>query len=312
VPVLHFFLTSSPIFAVVLAGWLAARLRLVPAAGFSAFSTYAFDLALPALLVGLLGRQPIARTFDARFLAALLAAGTAVFAATLAASLLLPRQRPPLRVAAAHAQAATGGNLGFLGVPLLLALLGDAAAGPIGMGMVAEVGLLMPLGIVLMGMRRGGAARGVAREVALATVANPIVASVAVGVVLGVTGWRLPGPVDRFLAFVGPSAGPTALFALGGTLAGRRLGPHWRPVAAVAVVKLAVYPALAWSLLRVSGVQQAWVAAGTLIAALPTAAYVFVFAERHDALPERVSAEILLSTAAAAFTFPIAAWLVLP
>jgi predicted permease len=54
------------------------------------------------------------------------------------------------------------------------------------------------------------------------------------------------------------------------------------------------------------------VAAGVLIAALPTAANVFVFAQRYDAQPERVSAAILLSTLAGALTFPLAAWLVMP
>jgi predicted permease len=176
------------------------------------------------------------------------------------------------------------------------------------MAMVAEVGLLMPLGIVLMSVRREGASRGLARELALATVANPIVVAVGAGAVLGLTGARLPAPFDRFLSFVGASAGPTALFALGGSLAGRRLGPHWRAVTGIAAAKLVLYPAVAWALLRASGLPPPWVAAGVLIAALPTAAYVFVFAQRHDAVPERISAEILLSTVAGALTF----WLVAP
>jgi hypothetical protein len=213
---------------------------------------------------------------------------------------------------AAHAQAATGGNLGFLGVPLLLALQGERAAGPLAMAMVAEVGLLMPLGIVLMGVRRRGVSSALARELALATVANPIVVAVGAGALLGLTGARLPAPLDRFLSFVGASAGPTALFALGGSLAGRRLGPHWRAVTGIAAAKLVLYPAVAWALLRASGLPPPWVAAGVLIAALPTAAYVFVFAQRHDAVPERISAEILLSTAAGALTFPLVAWLVAP
>jgi hypothetical protein len=54
------------------------------------------------------------------------------------------------------------------------------------------------------------------------------------------------------------------------------------------------------------------VAAGVLIAALPTAANVFVFAQRYDAVPERISSEILLSTLVGAGTFPVVAWLVLP
>jgi malonate transporter len=309
---LQFFLASSPIFAVVALGFVAGRLRLVAPAGFAAFAAYAFDLALPALLVSLLARQPLAAVFDLRFFAALLGAGLVVFVATGASTALLGRAE--LRVIGAHAQAATTGNLGFLGVPLLLALLGDRATGPLAMGILAEVGLLMPLGIVLMSVRRDrpGPPRGVMREVATATLLNPIVLGVCVGAAVGLSGSRLPAPVDRFLSFLGASAGPTALFALGGSLASRRLGQHWQAIAGVAAAKLLVYPALAWAFLRLAGLPPTWVAAGVLIAALPTAANVFVFAQRFDAVPERISAEILLSTLVGAATFPLAAWLVMP
>lgn len=309
---LQFFLASSPIFAVVALGFAAARMRLVAPAGFAAFAIYAFDLALPALLVSLLARQPLQEAFDLRFFGALFAAGLTVFAATAVLTAVLGRAG--LRVSGVHGQAATNGNLAFLGVPLLLALLGDRATGPLAMAVLAEVGILMPLGIVLMSVGRGreGAPRSLIRELGSATLANPIVLGVCAGAVLGLTGTRLPQPVDRFLSFLGASAGPTALFALGGSLAGRRLGEHWRPAVGVAAMKLLVYPSLAWVLLRMTGLPPVWVAAGVLIAALPTAANVFVFAQRYEAVPERISAEILLSTVAGAVTFPLAAWLVMP
>jgi malonate transporter and related proteins len=122
----------------------------------------------------------------------------------------------------------------------------------------------------------------------------------------------LPAPIDRFLTFLGGSAGPVALFALGGTLAGQRLVDGWRPVAGVVFAKLVAYPALAWALLRAAGLPQELVAAGTLLASLPTAAYAFVFAQRFDAGPGRVSTAILLTTLGGAVTFPLTAWLVLP
>ncbi len=308
---LTFFLQSSPIFAVVAIGFAAARLGWLAPAGIAAFAAFAFDVALPALVTSLLARQPLSSIFDARFFGALLGAGAIVFAATAALTALA---RPGLRVVGAHAQAATTGNLGFLGVPLLLALLGERATGPLAMAILAEVGLLMPLGIVLMslGRERGGEPRRVLRDVARATLGNPIVLGVCAGLAVGLSGSRLPVPVDRFLSFVGASAGPTALFALGGSLAARRIGPHWGAVAGIAAAKLVAYPAVAWMLLRSTGLPPHWVAAGVLIAALPTAANVFVFAQRYDAVPGRISAEILLSTVAGAATFPVVAWLVLP
>jgi hypothetical protein len=308
---LQFFLLSSPIFAMVALGFAAARLRLMGPEGFAAFAVYAFNLALPALVASLLARQPLAQAFDLRFFAALLGAGTLVFAATAGVTLAAGR---PLAVAGAQAQAATTGNLAFLGVPLLLAVLGERATGPLAMAILAEVGILMPLGIAVMslGTGRRGAGRGLLEDLARATLLNPIVLGVAAGAAVGLTGARLPAPLERFLSFLGASAGPTALFALGGSLAGRHLAGAWAAVAGVAAAKLVVYPALAWALLRLAGLDPSWVAAGALIASLPTAANVFVFAQRFEAVPQRVSAVILLSTVVGAVTFPLAAWLVLP
>jgi predicted permease len=312
---LQFFLLSSPIFAVVLLGYLAARARWVGTEGLAAFASYAFNLALPALVGGLLARQPLARAFEPRFFAGLFGAGLAVFAAVGLLTFVLARAG--LAVAGAHAQAATTGNLGFLGVPLLLAVLGERSAGPLAMAVLAEAGVLMPLGIVLMRLGRArapgeaGEGGGLARDLLGATLLNPIVVGVLLGAAVGVSGLALPGPVDRLLAFLGASAGPVALFALGGSLARRHLGKDLGVVLAVAAAKVAAYPALAWLLLGALGLSQDWIAAGVLIAALPTAANVFVFADRYEAVPERVSAEILVSTVAAAVTFPLAASLVL-
>jgi predicted permease len=309
--VIQFFLASSPIFAVVVLGFVAARLRLVTPEGLAAFASYAFNLALPALVASLLARQPLAQAFDPRFFAALLGAGGAVFAAT--AILTATLGRPAPGVIGVQALATINGNLGFLGVPLLLAVLGERAAGPIAMAVLAEVGLLMPIGIAFAsaGRRRGDGPRRLVGELLRSTLLNPIVVGVMAGAAVGISGATLPLPVDRFLAFVGGSAGPTALFALGGSLAGRHLGRDWPAVVALAAGKLVAYPALAWVLLRAAGLDPVTVAAGVLIASLPTAANVFVFAERYQAVPERISAEILLSTVAGAFTFPLAAWLVL-
>ncbi len=308
---LQFFLASSPIFAVVALGFLAGRRGMVTPQGFSAFAAYAFNLALPALMVTMLSRQPLARAFEPRFFLAVLAAGLTVFAAV--ALLAGMAGRRGLAEAGSHGQAATGGNQAFLGVPLMLAVVGERATGPIALVILAEAGILMPVGLACMGLGRpAAAAAGLPAVLARATLGNPIVLGVAAGAAVSLLGLALPVPLERLLSCLGASAGPVALFALGGTLAAQRLGEGLRPVLGLVAAKLALYPALAWALLRAAGLGPDWVAAGTLLAGLPTAAYAFVFAQRFEAAPARVSAAILLSTLAGAVTFPLLAWLVLP
>jgi predicted permease len=102
-----------------------------------------------------------------------------------------------------------------------------------------------------------------------------------------------------------------ALFALGGTLARLSVGRDLAGVAAgTTLVKLVAYPALVWLVLGVwLQLDSFWVTAGVLLAAMPTATNAFLLAQRQGAGADEVSAAVLLSTVAAALTFPITAWL---
>ena len=106
--------------------------------------------------------------------------------------------------------------------------------------------------------------------------------------------------------------GPVARSPTTASMSGTPRKAWLPPVAGLVAAKLVAYPLLAWALLSGAGLGPDWVASGTLVAALPTAAYAFVFAQRFDAAPQRISAAILRSTLAGAVSFPLTAWLVLP
>ena len=111
---------------------------------------------------------------------------------------------------------------------------------------------------------------------------NPVLLAISGGAALGALDLAIPGPIERFLAFLGAAAGPTALFALGGTLGRLRLDRRLVLAAGAATAgKLVVYPLLAWLLLGpLLGLELFWVQAGVMLAAMPTATNAFVLAQR--------------------------------
>jgi malonate transporter len=305
-----FLLLSLPIFGVVALGFLATRAGFATQGALDALGFFSFRFALPALVLRLIAGQPLGRSFDPAFFGAYLASGGAIFALTLGLSMLLARCG--IAEAAAWATTATVGNLGFLGPPLMLAFLGERGAGPLAMAILAEVMVLLSLGSVIMGISRGRGA-GIGRLVLRGTLLNPLVAAILLAAVFAGAGLPLPAPLDRFLAFLGGAAGPTALFALGGALALQRIDRATAAgAAAIAAVKLAAYPLLVWYVLaRLAGLEPFWVEAGVLTSSLPTAGNVYVLAQSHAADTERVSAAILLSTLASVVSVPLAAALAL-
>jgi hypothetical protein len=308
--VLGFLSLCLPIFAVVALGFLAARRQWAPPAMVDAIGLFSFNVALPALLLRLMAAQPFAQSFEPAYFRGYLGACLVVFAATM---LVAWWRRHGRQAAAAFGAAAAMGNVGYLAPPLLLPMLGPRAAGPVAMAIFAEVAVIIALGSVLMARGGGGPGAGLraAWDGIRGLARNPVILSICGGVLLAAVGWSIPAPIERFLAFLGGAAGPTALFALGGTLARLSVGRDLLGVAAgTTLVKLVAYPALVWLVLGMwLDLDDFWVTAGVLLAAMPTATNAFLLAQRQGAGADQVSATVLLSTVLAAMTFPVTAWL---
>ena len=121
----------------------------------------------------------------------------------------------------------------------------------------------------------------------LTPLTNPITLGVLGGVLLSVTGVRLPPAVTEPLDLLGAMAVPGAVLAFGMSL---RLGP--RPmaggtggeVALVTVLKLVVQPLTAWAVGRFAlGLDGNALLAVVVLASLPTAQNIFVYATRYRA-----------------------------
>ena len=131
---------------------------------------------------------------------------------------------------------------------------------------------------------------------------NAMFVWVVLGFVWGVTGRKLPVPVNEFMTLLGAAATPCALFAIGGSLAGKS-AERWPVAGWLSVAKLFLHPAaVAFAAVVVFPVER--YAAGVMVAAasLPVAGNVYILAQHYGVAPQRVSTAILISTAASVVT----------
>lgn len=305
-----FLLLSFPVFGLVALGWAATWRDFADADALRALSGFSFRFALPALVFRMIAGQPLGHTFNPLFYGGYLASGTFVFLLVFGLSYFFGRSA--LAAAGARASTATVSNLGFLGPPLMLAFFGARGTGPLAMAILAEVMVLLSLGGIIMGAANGTSARGRA-TILRGAILNPVVVAIVLGAAAASLGLKLPTPVERLVAFLGGSAGPTALFALGGTLALQRL--DWTTVASAAgttLAKMIVYPVVVWYVLAcLLKLDPSWIQPGVLIASFPSAGSNYLVAQRYGADAERVSAAIVLSTVVSVLVVPATAWLVL-
>ena len=290
-----------PFFALVGLGWAAGITGFFSREATAALTRFVFYFALSAMIFGFVVSLPMAALWDPRFVMAYLAGSFCVYLLALAAALARGTGAP---VAAMEAQCAVVGNVGFLGIPMLVLLLGEAAAGPVMLILATDLVVFGSLVVIAVtGARDGRVSPKVLLSVGRGLLANPMIVSMVMGLAVSAAEVPIPGPVQSFLATLGAAATPGALFAIGCTLAHL---PAERPAPAawLTALKLGLHP------LAVA-VAAAWLevdpyAAGVMVAAaaLPVAGNVYILASHYGVAAGRVSASILFSTVLAVATVP--------
>jgi predicted permease len=137
---------------------------------------------------------------------------------------------------AATALAATYSNTVFVGVPVLVQVLGEGSlqfAYPV----IAFHSLFC---FTLYHLSEDAAPSGWLGPV-LNTLRNPIVAALLLGLALNLAQVRLPAPLLRGLDMLGAAALPCALLSLGASVASLKPG-RWSRTAAIVLAKLVVLP----------------------------------------------------------------------
>jgi len=209
-------------------------------------------------------------------------------------------RRVRVEEAAFEAQCAVIGNVGFLGVPMLTLLMGEAAIGPVMLVLAVDLIVFGSLVVILVtGSRDGRMSLGILRTVGLGLLKNPMIVSIVLG--LSWSSLKIPIPVvmNDFLSLLGGAATPGALFAIGASLAGKSAE---RPVISgwLSLNKLVIHPLfVAFSALYLFPVDPYPAAVMIAAAALPVAGNVYILAQHYRVAPQRVSASILISTAVA-------------
>lgn len=312
---LEVLLVTFPFFALVLSGYVAARRRMLPLEAIAGLNTFVLYFAVPCLLYRFGSSTPIARLLDPTALTVYLLCALVMVFFVVSASM---NSRIGWNDAAFGALVAAFPNTGFMGVPLLVALLGASAAGPAILTIVVDLMVTTSLCIALSrldGADEHGAAQA-ARNALKAAALNPMPWAILLGGLASALSLVPVQPVMQTISLLADAASPVALFTIGAVLARSQMlaAQHehkplpLRDYVPIAFIKLLVHPLL---VLLVGGsaiyfglpLDRFALTVMVLVAALPSASNVSVLAERFGADTGRIARIILLTTAAAFLTF---------
>ena len=322
-PVLNVLQITFPFFALVLCGYVAARKGILPHAAIPGLNSFVLFFALPCMLFRFGASTPIAQLLDASVFSIYLFCALVMVAFTIAVT---KNKRFGWNDASLGALVAAFPNTGFMGVPLLVALLGAKAAGPAIITIVIDMVITSSLCIALSrldGADKHGFSKA-AKTALKGMLSNPMPWSILLGTLASAISLTLPKPVAVTLGLLADAASPVALFTIGAVLARSQMNSHelheqisWSDYVPVAAIKLFVHPILV--LLVALSAKQLGAPLDTftltvlvLIATLPSASNVSLLAERFGANNGRIARIILISTALAFLTFSGAVALLRP
>ncbi|NRR33466.1 AEC family transporter [Oxalobacteraceae bacterium] len=311
---LAIFSVTFPFFALVLCGYLAVRRSLLPLVAIPGMNTFVLYFALPCMLFRFGSATPIAQLLDPGVFGVYLLCALLMVGLTMAATL---SHRIDWNNAAFGALVAAFPNNGFMGVPLLLALLGPRSSGPVIVTIVVDMVVTSSLCIALsrVGSGKGREALGNALRGMLS---NPMPWAIALGALVSAAGLALPRPLTQTVGLLADAASPVALFTIGAVLARSQMNTAdatpLREYVPVALKKLLLHPLLVLGVGRGAialGVPLSLFALHTIVlaACLPSASNVAMLAERYGANTGRIARIILVSTALSFLTFSSAVML---
>jgi len=316
-PVLNVLLVTFPFFALVLAGFVAAKRGMLSLEAIPGLNGFVLFFALPCMLYRFGSTTPIAELLNASVAGVYLLCGLVIVAFSIA---LTMNARIRWNDAAIGAMVASFPNSGFMGVPLLVALLGPAAAGPTILTILVDMVVISSLCVALSRLESDGkSGEGGTRAMLVAgrkalrgVVGNPMPWAILLGAAASAAQFTLPGPVQTTVWLLADAASPVALFTIGAVLARSQIqANHPMPLSdylPVVLIKLLLHPLLVL-VVGLAAIQLGVpldpfaLTVMVLVAALPSASNVSLLAERLGADNGRIARIILVTTVVAFFTF---------
>lgn len=321
-----------PLFLIMIVGYAASHASRFADNVEPALNTFVFYIALPALLFTVVADADPQSGVPLEFLLVTTAA-TTVFAGLVG---LLTRYvlRRSLAQSLAMSLSTGFGNVSYLGIPVVLGVLGSSAGLAAGMGQLVHNVLFMVgfpvLAQLVLPTRRGDQRRRSARTVAMtvrnALLRNPVTWAMLAGGAVLYFDWSLPDPVDRAAQMLAAAAAPGALFTIGlslrrtvrrirGRAADQRGAARTSLPAMVLMVlgKLLLLPALtvASLLWLAPDLDPLWFNTAVLMAAMPVSATAYIMAASETGDGEPTAVGIVLTSALAVLTLPTLAQLFL-
>lgn len=296
-----------PVFAVIVTGWVVGYTGYLSRQLSDALIHFAYNIAMPALLIVTIAQEPGHSLINWRFLVAF--GGGSLLCFVLVFGVMSLRGSRSLASRTMDGMAASMTNTGFVALPVLEAIYGPRAVLPAAIATVFVAVVMFPIAVILLELNQRDAhgSHTSAMVTVKHVVLNPLVISTLIGMLLSVLNLHMPGPVAAYLNIMADALTPCALFAIGLGLSMDGLRANIGQASLLAIVKLVIMPLIAYGLCLSLGLDPLYTIAAVICAAVPTAKTVYILAGEYHCEEMMVASTVSLTTLACVISLPV--WL---
>ena len=189
-------------------------------------------------------------------------------------------------------------NVGFVGLPVVQSIYGAR-----GVAVQAMFILVFNLSFFSYGILRMSGGKGLN----LKGMINPCTIAAVIALIFGVTGWHLPGPIEKTLSTLGGMNTPMAMMIIGASMAhsdirGTLKSPRIYRVCALSML---VLPVVVLLLVRLLPIDPMLAGVAVITAALPIASNCGMVSDLYTPGDLTASHGVIISTISCAVTLPL-------
>lgn len=193
----------------------------------------------------------------------------------------------------------------YVGIAIALGVIGDEAAGPMAISILAVALTINILGVwghlQWLESNVGRGWKGIATD----SVKNPLIQACLLGAILNAAGWGLPPLIGPTLDLLGRAALPMGLMAVGAGLSLTAVRDAGLPVLVSTSFKLIVQPALTYMLGIALGLEGWALIVPVVFAALPTSSTAYVVSRQMGSDADVMAAIVTTTHLGAIVTLPV-------
>lgn len=298
------FLSTLPLFILILLGFLAVKLGRWQKTVTDSLTKFTFYIAFPIMLFQIMSHFSEQSEIDIKLLLVFFGGSFIVFAiGCLIASKIFKLNGSQSTL---FAMGGIYTNTVFVGIPIIKMLLGDQAIPIVAIIVIFNALILWTLATVSIEFVQMGKLSGRSFIKALKNVSkNPIIIGIFTGIVVNYIGLPIPNFINQSTKMVSDMTAPLSLIVLGMGLAEYKIRNQLLITGSICLLKLAILPIVTYIVGKLLGLPTLELQVVVLLSSVSIAINCYMMARQFEVLQGPIASSLLISTALSSVTTPL-------